>query len=266
MLGRRRPARRRIAPAWTPRASRKNATSKAATAKPGELQRVEFRVGGLEPGTHQGFVRIVGEDGLAADDTRYFTVAVKPAWRVLLAAPKPAESYALFLAEALAPELYRKRRPGAVRLRHLRSRRACQAGACRLCRRVPAGSRRRWSRPPGRSWPITRRKATAWRSSWAETPLPVDSFNEPQAQELLPGKLLRQARAARRRPVAGPARFSASRSWRPSAARPARSPGTPFPCFAIGNSIGRPRAWASCCPIATASRRCWNGPSAGAAC
>ena len=85
-------------------------------AKPGELQRVEFRVGGLEPGTHQGFVRIVGEDGLAADDVRYFTVAVKPAWRVLLAAPKPAESYALFLAEALAPTEFRRRARGAVRL------------------------------------------------------------------------------------------------------------------------------------------------------
>ena len=47
----------------------------------------------------------------------------------------------------------------------------------------------------GRNWPIMPPKATAWRSSWAATPSPGDSFNVPAAQQLLPGKLLRQARA-----------------------------------------------------------------------
>ena len=95
--------------------------------------------------------------------------------------------------------------------------------------------------------------------------LPIDSFNEPQAQELLPGKLLRQAR----RPdgdCTWPRAITSTRSWRPSAARPARSPGTPFPCSAIGNSTRRRPAWAWCCPTTTAGRRCWSGPSARAAC
>ena len=157
------------------------------------MQPVEFRLGGLEPGTHQGFVRIVGQDGLAADDTRYFTVAVKPAWRVLVAAPKPAESYALFLTEALAPTCFASAaRPGSI------------------------ATSATWTSWPSGRWPTTRPCAC-----WIPTPLepavwkkladfaaeghgvaiflgrnalPVDSFNAPQAQELLPGKLLRQVR------------------------------------------------------------------------
>ncbi len=81
---------------------------RSCAAKPGESCHVTFSVSGLTPGVHQGFLRIVGQDGLAADDTRYFTVLVKPAWRVLLAAPKPAERYARFFSEAISPESYRQ--------------------------------------------------------------------------------------------------------------------------------------------------------------
>lgn len=75
----------------------------------GDTQQIEFHLGGLGVGTHQGFVRLVGEDALKCDDTRYFTVSVTQPWRVLLCAPKPASHYARFLAEALAPETFRKR-------------------------------------------------------------------------------------------------------------------------------------------------------------
>ena len=77
--------------------------------RPGESREVEFRVEGLKVGVHQGTVRIVGEDALAADNVRFFTVEVKPPWRVLVAAAKPAQRSALFLTEALAPTLARKR-------------------------------------------------------------------------------------------------------------------------------------------------------------
>ena len=66
-------------------------------------QQLEFRLGALAPGVHQGAIKLVGEDGLAADNTRYFTVAVEPPWRVLLAASPKAADYALFLSEAIAP-------------------------------------------------------------------------------------------------------------------------------------------------------------------
>ena len=69
--------------------------------------RAEFRLGGLETGIHQGYVKIAGEDALAVDDTRWFTVDVQPARKVLLAAPEPAADYALFLSEAIAPHALR---------------------------------------------------------------------------------------------------------------------------------------------------------------
>jgi len=50
----------------------------------------------------------VGADGLACDDKRFFTVETTPAWRVLLVAPPPADRYAVFLAEALAPAVFRR--------------------------------------------------------------------------------------------------------------------------------------------------------------
>ena len=74
----------------------------------GEARRLEFPVGGLEPGTYQGQLQIVGGDGLTADNTRYFTIEVKPAWQVLVVAPRPAAEQAFLLTEALAPEEFRR--------------------------------------------------------------------------------------------------------------------------------------------------------------
>jgi hypothetical protein len=79
-----------------------------ATLAPGESRPIEFHKESFPLGVHQGYLRIVGQDGLAADDTRYFTVEAKPAWRILLASSHPAEDPAFF-ARALAPEGSRKR-------------------------------------------------------------------------------------------------------------------------------------------------------------
>ena len=169
---------------------------RSVEAAPGELRPVEFRVSKLEPGTHQGFLRIVGQDGLAADDTRYFTVEVKPAWRVLLAAPKsakPSESYSLFLAQALAPSDWRKGGQAKFNcdlceLSNLPKRQlADYAAVCVL--------------DPTPMEPATWQKLVDFAAEghgvaifFGRNALPIDSFNEPQAQALLPGKLLRQAR------------------------------------------------------------------------
>ncbi len=79
-----------------------------AKAQPDQSQVIDFQIDGLDQGTHQGFVRIAGEDSLAADDARYFTVEVRPPWKVLVAAPKPAQRRAIFLTEALAPAAFRR--------------------------------------------------------------------------------------------------------------------------------------------------------------
>ena len=53
----------------------------------------------------------ISQDALQCDDQRYFTVEVRPPWKVLIVAPKdsarkPAD-YALFLSQALAPHALR---------------------------------------------------------------------------------------------------------------------------------------------------------------
>ena len=51
----------------------------------GESQQVRFTLHGLtEPGTYQGQFRLAGEDGLALDDVRYFTIEVQPALKILV--------------------------------------------------------------------------------------------------------------------------------------------------------------------------------------
>ncbi|HEX7450583.1 MAG TPA: BatA domain-containing protein [Pirellulales bacterium] len=69
-----------------------------------QSQGVEFSLGPLDAGTHQGYVRLLGADGLAIDDRRWFTLDVKPPWKVLIAAAPPARERAFFLTAALAPE------------------------------------------------------------------------------------------------------------------------------------------------------------------
>jgi len=69
----------------------------------GATQAVEFDIAGLEPGTRQGRVVIEGSDDLPANDVRWFTVVVGSPAGVIVAAPDPAETSALFLTQALAP-------------------------------------------------------------------------------------------------------------------------------------------------------------------
>jgi hypothetical protein len=76
--------------------------------KPGDPQSIDFTLTEEQVGTHQGYLKILGEDNLAADDERYFTFEVRPPFHVLVAAPKPADQYALFLTEALSPIAFRK--------------------------------------------------------------------------------------------------------------------------------------------------------------
>ena len=162
-------------------------------AMPGELRPVKFHISELEPGTHQGLVRIVGQDGLAADDTRYFTVQVKPAWHVLLAAPKPAATSSLYLAQALAPSEWRKR--GQARF------------DCDICELADLPKRKLadyaavFLLDPTPLEPATWEKLATYAAEGHGVAIflgrnasPTDSFNEPEAQALLPGKLLRQAR------------------------------------------------------------------------
>lgn len=67
----------------------------------------EFALAGLDTGPLQGQIAVLGEDGLAVDNQRWFSAEVVPPWRVLVAAPDPADDYAFLVTEALAPASFR---------------------------------------------------------------------------------------------------------------------------------------------------------------
>ncbi|HEY2838189.1 MAG TPA: BatA domain-containing protein, partial [Pirellulales bacterium] len=76
---------------------------------PGESKSVDLPlITGLTEGTHQGFVRFVGDDSLSIDNTRYFTVQVKPPWKVLVVASAPIDERAENFTQALAPSEFRR--------------------------------------------------------------------------------------------------------------------------------------------------------------
>ena len=235
-------------------------SEQSCEAAPGESRQIEFHLSGLEPGTHQGFVRLVGQDGLAADDKRYFTVVVKPAWRVLVAAPRPPQHYAVFFTQALAPTMARKL--GQARF-------DCETcDLDELAKRPLAGFAAVCLLDPTPLDPLTWQKLANFAAEGHGVAVflgrnadPLDSFNSPQAQELLPGKLLRQSRR-RTATCTWPRATTNIRFWRPSATRPAAFPGRPSPSFAIGNWTKRRPEWAWSCPITMAAPPCWNGRSA----
>ena len=163
------------------------------TLAPDQAQQVRFDIGGLPIGTHQGYVAIAGQDGLACDDRRFFTVEVKPAWRILVAAPKPAERFALFLTQMLAPESYRRTGQAAfdcrvIDLEELAKHRLEPYSAVCLVDPTPL-DRDTWGKlgefvSGGRGLAVLLGRKAG----------PIASFNRPEAQRLLAGKLLRQAR------------------------------------------------------------------------
>lgn len=67
-----------------------------------------IRLAGLTSGVHQGYVQLEGDSPLVHNDRWYFTVHVRSALPVLIAAPSPAERRAVYLSQALAPEMLRR--------------------------------------------------------------------------------------------------------------------------------------------------------------
>ncbi len=62
---------------------------------------VQFQLHFTEFGIHHGWIKLLGSDGLPADDFRYFSVEVQPRWSILLVVGPHA--HGRFLSEALAP-------------------------------------------------------------------------------------------------------------------------------------------------------------------
>ncbi|MCC6125876.1 MAG: BatA domain-containing protein [Pirellulales bacterium] len=165
----------------------------SATLAPGETRPIEFHKASFPLGTHQGFLRIVGQDGLAADDTRYFTVEAKPAWQILLAAPQPAADKAFFLSQALAPAGYRKRGQARFDCEVIpfdelsQAKLSDYAAVCLLD--PPPLDPAIWQTLAGYASDGHGVGVFLGRNALAQS---LDKFNNPQALELLPGPLRQQ--------------------------------------------------------------------------
>lgn len=167
-------------------------------ARAGTAERVDFQLRGLTDGIHQGYLKLAGEDALACDDVHWFTVEVRPAWRVLIAAGgasdrKPQDD-ALFLSEALAPY--------AIRIRGEAVFECDVIGFDQLADKPLDGYNAVCLVDPRPLEPAVWQMLHAYVSAGGglgiflgRNATPIDSFNEPVAQELLPGKLVRQWRS-----------------------------------------------------------------------
>ncbi len=148
---------------------------------------IDFPLTADELGTHQGYVQIMGEDNLPADDRRYFTYDVRPPFRVLVAAPQPAKRHALFLTEAIAPDLLRKSGRArfdceTIAIDQLPDRNLEEYSAVCLLDPTPL-SADVWQRLS--AYVRQGGGLAVWLGRNAR---PIDRFNDPAALALLPGK------------------------------------------------------------------------------
>ena len=94
-------------------------------------------------------MRIVGQDSLAADDVRYFSVEVRPPWPVLVVAQQPTAETAIYLTEAIAPAEMRKRHDARFDCKVIDYSELRQARSSTNLRPFACWIRRAWSRAPG---------------------------------------------------------------------------------------------------------------------
>lgn len=197
--------------------------------QPGESQTVDFRLTSLKPGTQQGRVRIVSQDSLVADDVRYFSVAVRPPWPVLVVAQQPTAETAIYLTEAIAPAEMRKRNDARFDCRvigygELASQTLDKfAAVCLLD-------------PPGLE-PVAWQRLTDYAATGhgvgvflGRHALPIDAFNSPVAQQLLPGKVKEQVPREEGNTYLAPQNYQHS-ILKPFAPYSTRTPWSKFPVY-----------------------------------
>jgi hypothetical protein len=159
----------------------------------GQTRPIEFRLSGLDLGTHQGYLRLVGGDALAADDMRYFTVEVRAMWKVLVVAPDPADDRAHFLTWSLTPPALRlsgraRFEPQVISYAALEQQELDKYAAIFLLDPPPMADGV-WQQLTGFA------QAGGGVAIFLGGQAQPDDFNRPAAQSLLPGELTLQARA-----------------------------------------------------------------------
>jgi len=154
---------------------------------------VEFSLQLDNPGFYQGRLQIVGEDALPEDDTRFFTVEVRPPWSVLIVAAEPVERHAYFVPEALAPTP--SRLAGQARV-------SCEIISYdKLAANVLDSYSAIWMLDPpsisNKTWAHLRSYVTQGGGLGVALGrnAMLDEFNAPAAQQVMPGRIVRQWRA-----------------------------------------------------------------------
>jgi hypothetical protein len=196
----------------------------------GETQTLDFHLSSLKPGTRQGLVRIMGQDSLSADDVRYFTVEVRPPWPVLIVAQPPVSQSAVYLTSTIAPLEMKKR--GAARF-------TCDTidyGALAARKDLDKYAAVCLLDPPGMDADIWQR-LTDYAAAGHGVGVflgrhaqPVDAFNSPAAQQLLPGKLREQVPREQGDTYLAPQNFQ-NPILKPFAAVATRTPWNRFPVY-----------------------------------
>jgi hypothetical protein len=162
--------------------------------KPGETQSVDFRLTSLKPGTQQGRIKVVGKDSLPEDDVRYFSIEVRPPWPVLIVAQEPAEQSAIYLAEAIAPAKMRSSHSARFDCKIIGYR---ELATWTLEKLEPYAAIALLD-PPGLEaaiWQTLTNYAAAGHGVGiflGRHAAPIEAFNSPAAQQILPGKLTDQ--------------------------------------------------------------------------
>lgn len=183
-----------------------SSSSSSSTGSPTKLstagettESFRFSATGFEPGVYQGWIELSGADGLAEDDIRYFSFEASSPRRVLLVVSTVDQKSESFLRQALSPSLLRESNKSRF--------------SCELASQSDLDSNV-WSLPQLADFdaillldpnPISSdgwKKLLTWTASGKGLGIflgahaaPLDSFNSPDAQKLLPGKLQLQARA-----------------------------------------------------------------------
>jgi hypothetical protein len=171
-------------------------TNEGASA--GSTTSIAFELSGLNPGLYHGELELSGQDALTPDDQYHFTFLIRPARPVLVVAPAPADEYATAVREALSPASFRRLDLAPYRCDviasdelsdYLENDRLREYEAVMLL--DPAQmSTETWTRLYG--WTAQGGGLGVFLGRNASA---IDSFNAPEPQRLLPGTIVRQARA-----------------------------------------------------------------------
>ncbi|MCP4193590.1 MAG: VWA domain-containing protein [Planctomycetaceae bacterium] len=147
-----------------------------------------FALSSLPMGTHHGYLEIDGEDGLEIDNRRYFTVHVRPAWRVLVVAPDDVDSD--FLTSVLSPRGFRSAKFDCTEVSQLKlkDQRLQDFAAVAILDPTPLGSEqwdklKRYVESGGGLALFLGRNAQS-----------AERFNSDAAADIMPGKIQRQWR------------------------------------------------------------------------